>query len=136
VRVTVKNATEDRYAHNVHAKVIGSANDKFTSGQTDLRGIFVADAIRGTATVIAKTDKDRYAFYRGKTVLGQPTPAQPAPQSEQSKAKKKPTSRKSGKDVLLKNVGDQNTIFNAEQRENYRQLLQNKSQGVKARAAQ
>ena len=137
VRVTVKNVVADRYAHDVHVKAIGTANDKFTSGETDLRGIFVADAIRGTATVIARSEGDRYAFYRGKTVLGKVARAQPAPQSEEAApaAEKKPAAPKGGKGALLKNLFEQNTIFNTEQRENYRQLLQNKSQGVKARAA-
>ena len=56
VRVTVKNKVSDKYADDVHVKVIGSANTKFTSGETDLRGIFVADAIRGTSTIIARPD--------------------------------------------------------------------------------
>ncbi|MCA9067790.1 MAG: tetratricopeptide repeat protein, partial [Planctomycetaceae bacterium] len=38
VRVTVKNAVTDQYADDVHVKTIGSANDKFVSGETDLRG--------------------------------------------------------------------------------------------------
>ena len=69
VRVTVKNKISDKYADKVHVKVIGSSNRDFVSGETDLRGIFVADAIRGTSTIIARADKNRYAFYRGKTSL-------------------------------------------------------------------
>ena len=47
-------------------KVIGSGNEDFVSGQTDLRGVFVADGIRGGATVIALAGPSRYAFYRAK----------------------------------------------------------------------
>ena len=75
VRVTVKDKVADKYADDVHVKVIGSANREFVSGETDLRGIFVADAIRGTSTIIARAEKNRYAFYRGKTSLGRVAPA-------------------------------------------------------------
>ena len=46
--------------------MIGSRNEDFVSGETDLRGVFVADGIRGAATVIAQAGPARYAFYRAK----------------------------------------------------------------------
>jgi outer membrane protein assembly factor BamD (BamD/ComL family) len=70
VRATVKDSTTDKYLRDVHVKVIGSGNDEFISGETDLRGVFVADGIRGTTTVIAEAEGGRYAFYRGKTLAG------------------------------------------------------------------
>ena len=79
VRVTVKNVLKDSYISEVQAKVIGSRNDDFVSGATDLRGVFVAQGVRGTSTVIAETDAGRYAFFRGQTELGPaPEPAKPA----------------------------------------------------------
>ena len=54
VRTTVKDSTKDSYLRDVHVKVIGSRNDDFVSGETDLRGVFVADGIEGTSTVIAQ----------------------------------------------------------------------------------
>ncbi len=117
--------------HNVHVKVIGSANDQFVSGQSDLRGIFVADGINGTSTIIARTDANRYAFYRGKTVLGNvPTAA-----SGLEPAKPAAAEQQQGKDALLKNLQDQNNLFNTDNRTNYRNLLRNPTQGVKARGA-
>jgi hypothetical protein len=81
VRVTVKNVSKDAYVAEVQAKVIGSRNDDFVSGATDLRGVFVAQGVRGTSTVIAETDAGRYAFFRGSTELGPPPePAKPAAQ--------------------------------------------------------
>ena len=66
----------------VHVKAIGSADTTFSGGETDLRGIFVADALRGKVTAIARDAESRYAFYRGDTWLG--TPAhQPDPQMGQ-----------------------------------------------------
>jgi hypothetical protein len=86
VRATVKDQTTDKCAHDVHVKVIGSRNDDFVSGQTDLRGVFVADGIRGAVTVIAQAGPSRYAFYRAKgaaaedaigrlIAVGQPSPS-------------------------------------------------------------
>ena len=47
-----------------------SQNTEFVSGDTDLRGIFIADGIRGIPTVIARDKSNRYAFYRGKDWVG------------------------------------------------------------------
>lgn len=134
VRVTVKDTAKDRYIHDVHVKVIGSANKDFTSGETDLRGIFAADAIRGTSTVIAKAEGDRYAFFRGKMSLGNVPTGQPAApaKSPQADGRRRPSS---GKDALLKNLRRSNFDFQKEQQKAYKGLLQNKKSGVKAKAA-
>jgi hypothetical protein len=70
VRVNVLDRAGGKYLRGVHVKVVGSANDDFRAGETDLRGIFVADGVRGTATVIARDSKGDFAFYRGQTALG------------------------------------------------------------------
>jgi len=72
VRTTVKDRVADKYLRDIDVKVIGSGNEDFVSGQTDLRGVFVADGIRGGATVIAQAGPGRYAFYRAKEA---PVPA-------------------------------------------------------------
>jgi alpha-2-macroglobulin len=131
VRVTVKNAVSEAYAHNIHVKVIGSRNEQFVSGQSDLRGIFIADGINGTSTVIAKTDANRYAFFRGKSTLGSVPQSNAAAPAAQPPADKEAGARES----LLKNLDDQQQLFNGEQRMNYRNLLDNKKQGVEAKAA-
>ncbi len=79
VRVNVIDRTTGGFAAGVHVKVIGSADQEFRSGDSDLRGIVVADGIRGKATVIARSGDARYAFYRGKRWLGRPEAAPPAP---------------------------------------------------------
>jgi hypothetical protein len=71
VRVNVRDAVKNTYREGVYVKAIGSAEKVFRSGKTDLRGIFIADHIRGKSTVIARDGKDKYAFYRGKEWLGQ-----------------------------------------------------------------
>jgi hypothetical protein len=82
LRVNVRDTIDEGYQANVHVKAIGSSDNEFKSGDTDLRGIFVAEGLTGSATVIARQE-GRYAFYRGTTHLGQPelpnaTPAQQA----------------------------------------------------------
>jgi hypothetical protein len=74
VRATVKNAVENRAERGAHIKIIGSRNTEFVSGSTDLRGIFVAQGIRGSATVIALVEPSRYALHRG---AGDVAPAGP-----------------------------------------------------------
>ena len=130
VRVTVKDTVADKYAHAVHVKVIGSGNDQFVNGESDLRGIFVADAIRGTSTIIAKTGASRYAFFRGKAHLGPqapPAPAQDAP------APPNPEAGQEGQ--LLDSLRRQNFDIQSQQRGLYRSFLKNSIQGVEAKEA-
>lgn len=141
VRVTVKDAVNDKYVHNVHVKVIGTLNPQFVAGETDLRGVFTADAIHGTATVIARSAQNRYAFYRGKTFLGaqHPQGEQQIKTSAPVKGEAKPgqpmDQNMNGNGILLENLRGQNTIFNNEQRGNYKSLQQKDNGGVKAKAA-
>jgi len=76
VRVNVLERSTRKYVAKAHVKVIGEGNSDFVSGDTDLRGVFVADDIKGRATVIARHG-DEYAFYRGKTALQGYTPPPP-----------------------------------------------------------
>ena len=68
VRVNIKDAQKGTFEKNVYLKVIGSGNNEFMSGYTDLRGIFVAENVSGTSAVSADRDGE-YAFHRGKTAL-------------------------------------------------------------------
>ena len=132
VRVTVKDVVTEQYAHAVHVKVIGSSNPQFESGQTDLRGLFVADGINGTSTVIAKTGSNRYAFHRGKVALGAP----PAPSATSgAPTPSAPVNPNGGKESLLEGLRQQNYDINTIQRDNYRGLLKNNTQGIKAKGA-
>jgi uncharacterized protein YfaS (alpha-2-macroglobulin family)/TolA-binding protein len=74
VRANVRDVAANKYVAGVHVKAIGSSDSVFKSGETDLRGVYIADALNGTATVIARDDQSRYAFYRGKTLLGNAKP--------------------------------------------------------------
>ncbi|MCU0779705.1 MAG: hypothetical protein MUF04_01230 [Akkermansiaceae bacterium] len=77
VRANVLDTAKGGYRPGVHVKAIGSADKEFRSGETDLRGIFVADNLRGKTTVIAREGGSRYAFFRGADWLGAPENASP-----------------------------------------------------------
>ncbi len=80
IRANVLDTVKGGYRPEVHVKAIGSADSEFRSGETDQRGLFIADNLRGKATVIAREGNSRYAFFRGADWLGTPQDAQPAPQ--------------------------------------------------------
>jgi alpha-2-macroglobulin len=71
VRVTVRNARTKEFLPKVDVKVIGSADPQFISGQTDLRGVFVAENAHGVITVLARNGSNQYAFYRGTRYLNE-----------------------------------------------------------------
>ncbi len=72
VRITLRDARTKNLLPKVLVKVIGSENPTFISGATDLRGVFVAEGVRGMVTAVARKGDLEYAFYRGSTYLGQP----------------------------------------------------------------
>ena len=82
VRANVLDTATGGYRPEVHVKAIGSADTEFRGGETDLRGLFIADNVHGKATVIAREGESRYAFFRGETWLGAPLNA-PATPSQQ-----------------------------------------------------
>ena len=56
VRVVVRDARTKDLVPKVLVKVIGSNNPSFFSGQTDLRGVFVAEGVNGQVTAVARKD--------------------------------------------------------------------------------
>ena len=142
VRTTVKDVSAqgggaDRYVHNVQVKVIGSRNDDFVDGATDLRGVFVADGIHGQSTVIARVEPARYAFFRGQTDLAPPAPAAanapaaPAACAKPACAEKAPSQEMQ----LLENVNQQNKSFQGQQQENLKRIYSTPAKGVEIKAA-
>ncbi|HEX8204170.1 MAG TPA: hypothetical protein VF590_27075, partial [Isosphaeraceae bacterium] len=80
VRVRVRDARTGDPVPKVQVKVIGTDNPAFLSGLTDLRGVFLAEGVRGLVTAVARKETNQYAFYRGTTPVGAP-PATPALQT-------------------------------------------------------
>lgn len=140
VRATVKDA-QDHYVNHALVKVIGSRNDEFVTGYTDLRGVFVADGIQGRVTVIARLAEDQYAFYRGKTELGRPPEipmggaAAPAQQAEPAAPQGKPQARGEDRRELLRGLQESNTMLQQQQIENLRQIYKQQRKGVEASQA-
>ncbi len=140
VRTTVKDVTKDRYLNDVHVKVIGSRNPEFISGETDLRGVFVADGVQGTATVIAEEGDNRYAFLRGHTELGPPAPMPSAataapmpPGGTPPTAAGKPVASES--EQLLEQLQLRNSEIQQRQGENLKNIYQNPKSGVQLKEA-
>ena len=133
VRVTVKDTTEDSFLDDVDVKVIGAGNSSFQSGETDLRGLFVADDVKGNSTVIAMADNDRYAFFRGEKALQGWRAQSPSPPAKVApQASSKGLKLKTGKDALRLNIINQNGAFQREQQSNYGDLLNNSRSGIQS----
>jgi hypothetical protein len=122
VRVYIKDAPSGKYKEKVEVKVIGSENREFISGKTDLRGIFIADGIVGKATVIARDEEDKYAFYRGEKFLGQPP--------EVAKVKLMPVVEKGVTVDYMSNIRSQNIQFQQEAIQRRQELYQQEVKGV------
>jgi hypothetical protein len=146
VRTTVKEATtaegSAQYLADVHVKVIGSNNDSFTAGATDLRGVYVADGIAGTSTVIAEAVGGKYAFFRGTTILGQQQGTtilgqqeNAPPSSQESRPSLGKETKASGQKELLKNVYGGRKEASQGNRLKLQQLYQNKAKGVQVQQA-
>jgi hypothetical protein len=115
--------------------VIGSRNADFTSGETDLRGVFVADAIQGSSTVIAQAEHNRYAFFRGETQLG-PAAQEPIPQPAEAKAEAAPAPADAGGErQLLESLQMGNSTILQQQELNLKNLYQQRRKGVQAKEA-
>jgi uncharacterized protein YfaS (alpha-2-macroglobulin family)/tetratricopeptide (TPR) repeat protein len=76
IRITVRDAQSKELLPKVQIKVVGSAMTQFVSGETDLRGVFVANGVQGVVTAVARKDAGNYAFYRGVN-FRQPVPPVP-----------------------------------------------------------
>jgi TolA-binding protein len=85
VRVIVRDAATGEPVPRVAVKVTGSESVAFISGETDLRGVFIAEGVQGVATTMARMEKSRYAFHRGTTHMGAP-PAAPVPETVNQRA--------------------------------------------------
>ncbi|MDA1263953.1 MAG: hypothetical protein O2816_02605, partial [Planctomycetota bacterium] len=72
VRVQALDRGDGRYLRDVDVRVVGSASGSFVNGETDPRGLFLADGVAGMATVVARQG-DHYAFHRGaRTIAPKP----------------------------------------------------------------
>lgn len=138
VRVTIRDSS-GKFIKGVEVKVIGSRNGDFVSGETDLRGVFVADGIRGKVTVIARYQDDKYAFYRGKVeLLPEALPAAQAPQGAPVPGRAgKPGEppRRRPEEELLQGLRESNQLFQQQQIDNLQRMYRQNRKGVEASQA-
>ncbi|MDR3638828.1 MAG: hypothetical protein P4L84_33785, partial [Isosphaeraceae bacterium] len=100
-----------------------SQNPGFLSGETDLRGVFVAEGVRGEVTAVARKDAAEYAFYRGKTFVGA-RPNEPAARTPE--AGKPAEQAAQALDANLKILNESNQFRQIERLQN---RYQNTNQG-------
>jgi hypothetical protein len=138
VRATVKDVVAEKFVSGAHVKVIGARDGDFKAGETDLRGVFAAEPVKGKSTVIAQADDDRYAFFRGTTDLLPQADAQKASEGKPSSraASKGEEDRKAGNEYLLEQLrSDNNDKIRAQQQNLRDNIYNNRNSGVKAKAA-
>lgn len=124
LRVNVRESKSGDFLAKVHVKVIGSGSGRFVSGETDLRGVFIADGLRGTATAIARGEGDRYAFFRGETWLGPPAEV---PETDVEAAERQ--RRQITRGAYLENLGARN-VQQQEMRTKELRALYEKGKGL------
>jgi tetratricopeptide (TPR) repeat protein len=110
VRATVRDHRTKEWLPKVQVKVTGSDNTQLISGETDLRGVFVAEGIRGTVTAVARRGSNQYAFYRGAQYVGQPQQPSPAAPPVPSQAQPADRSTNQALDANLKQQNEANSI--------------------------
>ena len=72
LRIQARDQSSHKFVRDVDVRVVGSAGGDFLSGKTDPRGLYIADGVLGLSTVIARYEREHYAFFRGEQALGQP----------------------------------------------------------------
>jgi tetratricopeptide (TPR) repeat protein len=129
VRVRVRDAETHESVPKVQVKVIGSDNSGFLSGETDLRGVSVAEGVSGQVTAVARKGAAQYAFYRGTSHVGPPTVPTPtaAPANDAAKTEAPPENAAPGQqahgwgEALDKNLKELNISNQARQIERLEQ---------------
>jgi len=127
LRVTATDRGDGRFLSDLDVRVVGSQSGRVLRGQTDRRGLYIADGLGGVATVIARGDTGEYAFYRGRESLGAP------PQQEAGRALQ---DLQSGPTVgeYFKNVRDLNDLNIQSRNEQLEKAIQQARKGVQVKA--
>ncbi len=125
VRVYVRDVMNNMYKEGVHVKAIGSAEKIIKSGKTDLRGLFIADNVKGIATIIARDDRDRYSFYRGSQWLGTPAPSQKYIEKQEAETQAD----------YLSNIRIMNQAVQSENIMEFDQMRRTKQEGIQVQKA-
>lgn len=84
LRVQALDRKGEDFVRDVDVRVVGSNGGDFVTGRTDPRGMFVAEGVFGSATVIARRGDQHYAFFRGTPIAPPATPSAPTAPSRSS----------------------------------------------------
>ena len=131
VRITVRDASTKEFLPKVQVKVIGSNSSQFISGETDLRGVFVAEGLSGLVAAVARKGTDRYAFYRGTHPVGSPS----APSPIQNQADSQQGQAVPQEEALDANIKIQNSVNSFKQIERLQQRYAQPADKSKGAAA-
>ncbi len=117
-RVTIRDAGTKNLVPKVQVKAIGSSSPQFVSGETDLRGVFTADGLRGVVTVVARKEGELYAFYRGTRSIGGDQPVGGSGLSGEPAAQPAPAKAEEALDANIKMQNSTNSFKQIERLQN------------------
>ncbi len=122
-RVSVYVMKGGKPVPGAYVKIVGDADRRFRSGETDLRGVFSTEGVVGRATVLVKAGEE-YAFHRGKKVLlpgrARYTRRKPAGRNQAPRTQ-----------MMLLNTVQDNMMLQKEARRQLDELFLNSQQGVR-----
>jgi len=128
VRITTLDAINRNGLKNVHVKVIGTNMDRFVSGESDLRGVYIGDAVSGYPTAIARDADGHFAFYRSEgALLAMAQPVSPPPAA-------KPTAH--GKAEYRKHLEAENRALQDIRGQELKGMFKQQQRGVQVQQAQ
>ncbi|MBI5364357.1 MAG: hypothetical protein HZA53_14350, partial [Planctomycetes bacterium] len=123
LRIQVSRRSDAKYVRGADVKVVGSASRAIVAGKTDPRGLFLADGVAGTSTVIARLGEREYAFFRGQRVLG----------PKDDKPKGQTAGQQLDAQSYFKNVIEQNSVSQNERANKLLEEIQRDRKGVQVR---
>jgi alpha-2-macroglobulin len=140
VRTHVLRHADQGYVAGVDVRVVGSDDAEFRAGKSDPRGLFVADGIHGTSTVIARLGSDQYAFWRGTTRLGPPAAGgqsvEQAREGRKGDVDKEAEKEPQQQETYLLNVLEMNRNLQNERQERLKKEIDKERKGVQINKGQ
>ncbi len=136
VRTHVLRHADQAYVPGVDVRVVGSADAEFRAGKSDPRGLFIADGVHGTTTVIARLGGDQYAFFRGTTSLGLPPPGAPAEKAATGADPAQQKEEYGQQGDYFRNVFEMNKNLQQERQQNWKKEVEKSRKGVQINKSQ
>ena len=114
-RITVRDPKTQAFVTGATVRVKGSGDEEFTSGETDLRGVYTIEAVKGNVTAVVRKGTGRYAFYQAETSMTAPPPPPPTEKDPAAGEKGKAPEPAPAKPSLDQNLKIQNETNRARQ---------------------